>query len=94
MPELPEVETTCRGIAPHITGKTIDHLIIRNRNLRWPVTRRLEQAVTRQTIEQVSRRAKYILMKTGSGTLILAGIVVSIAWATGITIFTKLPVHG
>ena len=71
MPELPEVETTCRGIAPHITGKTIDHLIVRNRNLRWPVTRRLERAVTGQTIEQVSRRAKYILMKTGSGTLIL-----------------------
>jgi len=71
MPELPEVETTCRGIAPHITGKTISRIIVRNRNLRWPVSRRLEQAVTGQTIEDVSRRAKYLLMKTGSGTLML-----------------------
>ena len=71
MPELPEVETTCRGIAPHVTGKTIQRLIVRNRNLRWPITKRLGQSVSGQTIEAVSRRAKYILMHTGSGTLIL-----------------------
>ena len=71
MPELPEVETTCRGIAPHITGQTISRIVVRNRDLRWPVTRRLEEAVTGQTIEDVRRRAKYLLIRTGSGTLIM-----------------------
>ena len=71
MPELPEVETTCRGIAPHITGKTVNRIVVRNRNLRWPVTKRLEEAITGETIRHVSRRAKYLLMETDSGTLIL-----------------------
>ena len=38
MPELPEVETSRRGIAPHIAGETISSIIIRNRKLRWPVS--------------------------------------------------------
>jgi formamidopyrimidine-DNA glycosylase len=71
MPELPEVETTCRGIAPHITGQPVTHVIVRNRDLRWPVTARLEQAVTGQVIRHVSRRAKYLLLGTDTGTLIL-----------------------
>jgi formamidopyrimidine-DNA glycosylase len=71
MPELPEVETTCRGIAPHITGQQISRVIVRNRNLRWPVTRRLEKAITGLTITRVDRRAKYLLLGTECGTLIL-----------------------
>ena len=71
MPELPEVETACRGIAPHITGKTISRIIVRNRNLRWPISRRLEQVVTGETIRSVTRRAKYLLIQTDNGTLIL-----------------------
>jgi formamidopyrimidine-DNA glycosylase len=71
MPELPEVETTCRGIAPHITGQRVNRVIVRNPNLRWPVSRRLEKELTGQIIHSVSRRAKYLLLNTDAGTAIL-----------------------
>jgi len=71
MPELPEVETTRRGIAPHITGQSISEAIVRNRNLRWKVTPKLEAALAGQTIQRVGRRAKYLLLETDNGTLIL-----------------------
>ena len=71
MPELPEVETTCRGIAPHITGKQVTRVVVRNPNLRWPVSRRLGKELTGQTINSVSRRAKYLLLHTDTGTAIL-----------------------
>jgi len=71
MPELPEVETTRRGIAPHITGNTVARIVVRNRNLRWPVPRRLGSELGGQVIESVGRRAKYLLLTTGNGTLLL-----------------------
>ena len=71
MPELPEVETTCRGIAPHITGARVQQVVVRNPNLRWPVSRRLGKELTGQTINSVSRRAKYLLLHTDAGTVIL-----------------------
>ena len=71
MPELPEVETTCRGIAPHITGKRVTRVIVRNPNLRWPVSSRLGKDLSGQTINAVSRRAKYLLLQTDAGTAIL-----------------------
>jgi formamidopyrimidine-DNA glycosylase len=71
MPELPEVETTCRGIAPHITGQRVSRVIVRNPHLRWPVTKRLEKELTGQTIHSVTRRAKYLLLTTDTGTAIL-----------------------
>ena len=71
MPELPEVETTRRGIAPHITGRTVSRVIVREPRLRWPVPRRLANAMASQVIEQVGRRAKYLLLETGAGTAIL-----------------------
>lgn len=71
MPELPEVETTCRGIAPHLTDHRISRLKIHNRHLRWPVTRELEKALPGQTIIAVARRAKYLLVTLDSGTLIV-----------------------
>ncbi|MGB5339729.1 MAG: bifunctional DNA-formamidopyrimidine glycosylase/DNA-(apurinic or apyrimidinic site) lyase [Gammaproteobacteria bacterium] len=71
MPELPEVETTRRGIAVHVTGKRVTRVIVRNPDLRWPVPGRLAREITGQTIEAVTRRAKYLLLKTGSGTAIL-----------------------
>ncbi|MCU7854699.1 MAG: DNA-formamidopyrimidine glycosylase, partial [Candidatus Thiodiazotropha sp. (ex Lucinoma borealis)] len=43
MPELPEVETTCRGIAPHITGQRIQQVVIRQPRLRWPIPDNLPQ---------------------------------------------------
>lgn len=71
MPELPEVETTCRGIAPHIEGKIIRHVIVRQPKLRWPVPESLAQALTGQCIQSVSRRAKYLLLAAHSGTVLL-----------------------
>jgi formamidopyrimidine-DNA glycosylase len=71
MPELPEVETTCRGIAPHIRGKKIRDVVVRNRNLRWPVPVRLKSLLTHQTIKNVQRRGKYILLTTDRGTVIM-----------------------
>jgi len=71
MPELPEVETTCRGIAPHVIGHEITRVVVRNRRLRWPVARKLEETITGQTIHEVRRRAKYLLFTLDTGTLIL-----------------------
>jgi len=71
MPELPEVETTCRGIAPYIEGQTIKQVIIRQPKLRWPVPETLDQTLAGLCIQSVSRRAKYLLFSTASGTVLL-----------------------
>ncbi|MDD5266791.1 MAG: bifunctional DNA-formamidopyrimidine glycosylase/DNA-(apurinic or apyrimidinic site) lyase [Methylococcales bacterium] len=71
MPELPEVETTCRGIAPHIEGQTIKQVIIRQFQLRWPVPESLNQILTGLSIRSVSRRAKYLLFTTSAGTMLV-----------------------
>lgn len=71
MPELPEVETTRRGIEPHIQGKRVSRIIIRQPQLRWPVSDDLEPSLTGQVIQSVSRRAKYLLFETDAGTAIL-----------------------
>jgi len=71
MPELPEVETTRRGIMPHVIGHEIIRVIVRNRQLRWPVARTLEEKLAGQTIHDVRRRAKYLLFTLDTGTLIL-----------------------
>ena len=71
MPELPEVETTRRGIAPHIENNTISAIIVRNRNMRWPIPKGLNSKLKNQKIISVTRRAKYLLIKTDVGTLIL-----------------------
>lgn len=70
MPELPEVETTRRGIAPHIVGRTIVALTVRQRRLRWPIPQALERALPGQVIRAVRRRAKYLLLDTDAGTAI------------------------
>lgn len=71
MPELPEVETTRRGIEPHIQDQTITEIIIRNPHLRWPVPEQLKTEAIRQKILSVKRRGKYILIETDPGTIIL-----------------------
>jgi formamidopyrimidine-DNA glycosylase len=70
VPELPEVETTRRGLAPHLLGRRIETAIVRNRNLRWPVPRKLAQLVSGRKIEQLARRSKYLLVDCGGGWLI------------------------
>ena len=71
MPELPEVETTRRGLAAHLTGQPIADVVIRNASLRWPIPKNLLKLLRGQTIVALDRRAKYLLMDCGSGTLIL-----------------------
>ncbi len=71
MPELPEVETTRRGIQPHVHQQKVTQVIIHNRKLRWPVTRTLESNLTGQTISKLNRRAKYLLFETNRGSMIL-----------------------
>ncbi|OFZ67006.1 MAG: DNA-formamidopyrimidine glycosylase [Betaproteobacteria bacterium RBG_16_56_24] len=71
MPELPEVEITRRGLAAHLTGLTISNAVIRNAKLRWPIPKNLPKLLRGQTILSLKRRAKYLLMDCGSGTLIL-----------------------
>jgi formamidopyrimidine-DNA glycosylase len=71
MPELPEVETTRRGIAPALIGRRVVHAIVRERRLRWPIDRHFEAAIEHQWVRRVERRAKYILIGFDAGTLIL-----------------------
>jgi len=70
MPELPEVETTRRGIAPHLLGQTVERVVVRDRRLRWPIPEDLDVRLSGQRIEAVERRAKYLLIRVQSGTLI------------------------
>ncbi|MEH6388586.1 bifunctional DNA-formamidopyrimidine glycosylase/DNA-(apurinic or apyrimidinic site) lyase [Pseudomonas profundi] len=70
MPELPEVETTRRGIAPHLECHRVTRLIVRDRRLRWPIPEDLAIQIEGQTFTAVRRRAKYLLMDIGGGTLI------------------------
>ena len=70
MPELPEVETTCRGIRPHLLGQEIIALEVRQPKLRWPIPLELGNAIG-QTIHAVSRRGKYLLIETTAGTILI-----------------------
>lgn len=71
MPELPEVETTRRGIEPHVVGRRILRLHVHDRRLRWPVDAAIATAVEGSKVRRAGRRAKYLLIETESGTLIL-----------------------
>jgi formamidopyrimidine-DNA glycosylase len=70
MPELPEVETTRRGIAPHLIGRTIERLICRVPQLRWPLPE-ASLSLAGEQVLAVERRAKYLLLRCSGGTLIL-----------------------
>lgn len=71
MPELPEVETTRRGLAPHLEGQTIQAVVIRHPTLRWPVPPQLKTLLRGQRIRHIRRRAKYLLFDTEAGWLIV-----------------------
>lgn len=70
MPELPEVETSRRGIAPHLTGKTILRVVVRNARLRWPVPAEII-GLCNQPVLSVQRRAKYLLLALPTGWIII-----------------------
>ncbi len=71
MPELPEVETTRRGIAPAVTGQRIASLVVRNSRLRWPVPGDLAGQLVDQPVLSVSRRAKYLLLNLPQGSVLV-----------------------
>ena len=71
MPELPEVETTRRGIASHITGKRVSALTVRHPTLRWPIPTDLMQHLHGQVLHNIDRRAKYLLFNFESGCLLI-----------------------
>ncbi len=71
MPELPEVETTRRGIAPHLVGRRISAVTLRRADLRWPIPREISELLPGQRIDAVERRAKYLLLHTAVGSALL-----------------------
>lgn len=71
MPELPEVETTRRGLVPLLSGTRITALIVRERRLRWPIEPALETLLPGRAITRIDRRGKYLLLNLGEGTLII-----------------------
>ncbi|GAB2499621.1 bifunctional DNA-formamidopyrimidine glycosylase/DNA-(apurinic or apyrimidinic site) lyase [Pseudoxanthomonas sangjuensis] len=71
MPELPEVETTRRGLAPHLEGRRIRHVVLRRPDLRWPIPYEVVDKLPGQRIAAVRRRAKYLLVDTPAGSALL-----------------------
>ena len=71
MPELPEVETTRRGIAPWLRGKRLRGAVVREPRLRLPVPSHLSETLARQRVCEVERRAKYLLLRCDRGSLLL-----------------------
>jgi formamidopyrimidine-DNA glycosylase len=70
VPELPEVEVTCRALAPYVERRAVESVIVRQPRLRWPVPKRLPALLEGQTVERLRRRAKYMLWHFEHGTLI------------------------
>ncbi len=67
MPELPEVETIRRGVTPHILGRRIEQVVVRERRLRWPVPDGLDTRLPGQTVTATHRRGKYLIITLDSG---------------------------
>lgn len=70
MPELPEVETTRRGLQPHLVGKRVGKVEVLESRLRWPVPAELPKLLRARTLLAIDRRAKYLLFRFSHGTLI------------------------
>jgi formamidopyrimidine-DNA glycosylase len=71
VPELPEVETTRRGIEPHLAGRRIAAVTLRRSDLRWPIPSEISERLPGQVIDSVERRAKYLLIHTAAGSAML-----------------------
>ena len=70
MPELPEVEVSRMGISPHLVGQTIKSITFRTPKLRWDIPQELKQ-LEGEVIEQITRRAKYLIIQTQVGNAIV-----------------------
>lgn len=71
MPELPEVETTRRGLAPHVEGRRVKAVVLRRPDLRWPIPSEIAEMLPGQRITAVRRRAKYLLLDSAAGSALL-----------------------
>lgn len=71
MPELPEVETTRRGVEPHVSGRRVLAVQVHDRRLRWPVPAALARELPGRHIERVTRRGKYLLFHAGDRCLLI-----------------------
>ena len=71
MPELPEVEVTRLGVAPHLEGHVVQGVVMRRAGLRWPFPPALPELLKEQRITTTGRRGKYLLIHFLHGTLII-----------------------
>ncbi|AOH35936.1 bifunctional DNA-formamidopyrimidine glycosylase/DNA-(apurinic or apyrimidinic site) lyase [Luteimonas sp. JM171] len=71
MPELPEVETTRRGLAPHVAGRWVEQVVLRRADLRWPIPPEVPQLLPGQRVDGIRRRAKYLLLDTAAGSALM-----------------------
>ena len=71
MPELPEVETTRRGLAPHVEGRIVADVVLRRPDLRWPIPPEITSLLPGRKVDSVRRRAKYLLLDTQAGSALL-----------------------
>ena len=71
MPELPEVETTRRGVEPYMVGRTINRMVVRDARLRWPIPDALPAWAQDQVIVRVERRSKYLFLVLERGTVLV-----------------------
>jgi formamidopyrimidine-DNA glycosylase len=71
MPELPEVEVTRRGVAPHLESRIVEDVIVRREGLRWPFPPNLRELLAGRRILGTGRRGKYLLIEFEHGTLIV-----------------------
>ena len=77
MPELPEVETTRQGLLPHMMGKKITRVVVRDARLRWPVPTEFAASLTGLTVTAITRRGKYLLWECRDGKTSAGGFVLS-----------------
>jgi formamidopyrimidine-DNA glycosylase len=83
MPELPEVETVRRGLAPAMEGASLAKVEVRDRRLRWPIAKDFEKRLTGQTVEGLGRRAKYLLADLSSGEVLIMHLGMSGSFRVG-----------
>jgi len=83
MPELPEVETVRRGLAPAMEGARLAKVEVRDRRLRWPIAKDFEKRLTGQTVEGLGRRAKYLLADLSSGEVLVMHLGMSGSFRVG-----------
>ncbi len=71
MPELPEVETVCRGLAVELVGRQLARVLVRRAGLRFPFPKNMARRLTGRTVIRIRRRAKYILIELDDGATLL-----------------------